>query len=605
MYYGDHTILSRNPNPGDRIREYEIIETIGKGGMSTVYKARHTMIDQIVAIKIMKPSLMDDQQFCERFVREAQAQAKLCGHPNIVTIHNLFEEDNLYIIIMEYIEGMLADQDMVRTLAQFIDNRGRLRIDQFKPILLNTLAGLEFAHQQNVVHRDIKPSNIMLMSNRSAKIADFGIARIIADQRLTKTGIVIGTPKYMSPEQVRSGEIDARSDIYSLGVTIYEALAGIAPFKGDTDYEIMRQHEETTPPPPRAIAPGIPEEWENLILRCIAKDPEERFQSIGDIKQLLAGKRIKKPVLKTLPQTGYDTMHKQPSRFHKKKAKKVTWMHWSMIGVLFTLLVIAYFVFSHLSRRDTSTKTAPIDSLASEIIPQDVILEKYADIGTLVTTSQYVVSAYIMCNEDNLHEIIIQLMQDEPGMVYIHFTDNEHQVVASSNESVIGAEYRSDFLNAAENAVRKHNNFYEGAFTIRAENNVLGAFFFTARSYGDDSLSPHDLEVLRYTSIGKLIAHAPDVEEAVINNNAMLLNDIIQSLCNQVADLDYVHIANQECVIIASSDTVMLQRTLVAEPSDSLSQHEHLNNNSYYDEFSIEISDIQIGTLVLGARLPH
>jgi serine/threonine protein kinase len=240
MYYGDHTLVSRNPNPGDRIREYEILETIGKGGMATVYKARHTLIDQTVAIKIMKPSLMDDQQFCERFIREAQAQAKLTGHPNIVTIHNLFEEDNMYIIVMEYVDGAFVDGSRIRTLAQFIEHRGRLSVKEFKPILEGMLAGLMFAHEHNVVHRDVKPSNIMLTGNGTVKIVDFGIARSIADQRLTRTGIAIGTPKYMSPEQVRSSEIDARSDIYSVGITMYEALTGSVPFKGDTDYEILR-----------------------------------------------------------------------------------------------------------------------------------------------------------------------------------------------------------------------------------------------------------------------------------------------------------------------------------------------------------------------------
>ena len=195
MYYEDSTVPSLTPSPGDKIREYEILETIGRGGMATVYKACHTLINQTVAVKIMKPSLIADPQFRERFVREAQTQAQLTGHKNIVTIHSFFEEQDSYIIVMEYIRGVHKKDKIIRTLAQYIKHFGAMTAEQFKPILNGILAGLSFAHEKGVIHRDVKPSNIMFDKEGTTKIVDFGIARILSDHTLTKTGIAVGTPR--------------------------------------------------------------------------------------------------------------------------------------------------------------------------------------------------------------------------------------------------------------------------------------------------------------------------------------------------------------------------------------------------------------------------
>ncbi|MBN2620524.1 serine/threonine protein kinase [candidate division WOR-3 bacterium] len=602
MYYGDHTMVSRNPNPGDRIREYEILETIGKGGMATVYKARHSLIDQTVAIKIMKPSLMDDQQFCERFIREAQAQAKLTGHPNIVTIHNLFEEDNLYIIVMEYVDGMFVDGSRIRTLAQFIEHRGTLSVEQFKPILEGMVSGLMFAHEHNVVHRDIKPSNIMLTGNGTVKIVDFGIARSITDQRLTKTGIAIGTPKYMSPEQVRSSRIDARSDIYSVGITMYEALTGGVPFKGDTDYEIMRQHEDTLPPLPRSIKPDIPKTWEDMILMCIAKDPAQRPQSVHDIQSILVGeKKARRPII-TEEQDLPEEPGEKPRTTGGHHRPPVLTARIVGAAAILCLLMIVYYFAVHLPGQRMKDAVYTLDSLPTDTLPGDIILKKYADIGKMITASSYVISAFIMCSEDNLNEIIIQIIGDEPDMVYIHFTDNGDKVVASSNASAIGAEYRSDILTAEENTVRRRNGFYEGAFTVSAEENILGALYFSAREPDDETaVSRSDLEVLRYTSIGNFISHSPEIEEAVIQHNVATLNGMIMAVQREIPDLKHLHITDKNHRVIASSDTTMINTNFPAgnESPDGTVQ----DTETYNGEFRITVSDIQIGVLVLGARL--
>src|SRR4030042_1406744 len=481
MYYGDQTIPSINPEPGDRIREYEIIEIIGKGGMATVYKARHTLINQIVAIKIMKPNLTADPQFCERFIREAQTQAQLTGHPNIVTMHNYIEEDDAYIIVMEYIDGIEIDGKKIRTLAQYIEECGALDIDHFKPILDGVIAGLGFAHEQNIIHRDIKPSNIMLSKKGVVKISDFGIVQIVADQKITKTGIAVGTPKYMSPEQVRGKALDGRSDIYSLGINMYEALTGQAPFKGDTDYEIMRKHEETTPAPPRSIKPDIPELWENVILMCIAKELQQRPQQCSEIQAMLAGQQaVKKIPVEKKPKATVPMPRKEKPQ-HSKNTKNII----RIVGAIFILflLIAVYYLGIY---RPNQKKQANVILNDSTIItrpaePGEIMLEKYINLGHLITGSSYVINAFILCNEDNLNEVILQLVQDEPELVYLHFTDNNKKVVASTNRDVIGAEYRSDFLRSDDDTVYERNNFYEGAYNVSIDGNKLGALYFSAR----------------------------------------------------------------------------------------------------------------------------
>jgi serine/threonine-protein kinase len=193
----------------------------------------------------------------------------------------------MYIFVMEYIEGIGINDARIRTLAQRIKKFGAFDIDSFSPVLGGLLSGLGFAHDQSIVHRDIKPSNIMFSDKSSAKLVDFGIAQMVSDQKITRTGTAVGTPKYMSPEQVRGRELDARSDIYSLGITIYEALTGKVPFQGDTDYEIMRKQEEEIPLSPGDINPQITRVWDHLILKCLSKDPGQRPQSCREISHIL------------------------------------------------------------------------------------------------------------------------------------------------------------------------------------------------------------------------------------------------------------------------------------------------------------------------------
>ena len=219
--------------PGSMVSGYRIEEMIGKGGMGAVYRARDTALDRLVAIKALNPELSANSEFLKRFRQEAQIQAKL-NHPNIVGLFALTEEFGTHYMVMEYAPG--------RTLKEFINSIGPIPEKRAIPILSQVLNALDFAHKRGIIHRDIKPSNIIVDSDDNVKILDFGIARVMGEQGLTRTGQNIGTVYYMSPEQVRADkDIDARSDIFNLGITFYEMLTGRTPYNTDTasDYTIM------------------------------------------------------------------------------------------------------------------------------------------------------------------------------------------------------------------------------------------------------------------------------------------------------------------------------------------------------------------------------
>ncbi len=596
MYYGDQTIPSINPEPGDRIREYEIIETIGRGGMATVYKARHTLINQIVAIKIMQSNLTTDPQFCERFVREAQTQAQLTGHPNIVTMYNYIEEDNAYIIVMEYIDGIEVNGMKIRTLGQYIEKRGALTVDIFKPMLDAVVAGLDFAHRQQIIHRDIKPSNIMLSQMGAAKISDFGIVHIIADQKITRTGIAVGTPKYMSPEQVRGKELDARSDIYSLGITVYEALTGQAPFKGDTDYEIMRQHEETPPVPLRSIKPEIPELWENVVLMCIAKDPAQRPRQCRDIQAMIEGSQEAKKIT-------FDAKKKSAAPAPRRNRKNIVRAAGAIIILM--LLIAAYYFGIYRFRQKTGTAITAADTsfVSGPVEPGAIMLLRYDDLGRLISSSNYLINAFILCNENNLNEVILQIVRDEPEIVYLHFTDNNSKVVASTNNTVIGAEYRSDFIRADDNRVFDRNNFYEGAYQVSIDGNKLGALYFSARIMPNTLTKPVEVLIARrYGTIGNFIAHSSHVEDLVIQQERSELNHVIKHARRLIPSLECIHIVDNSNTVMASTDAQMINRKFLPEHTLGDSLDYVIADNKYQGIFNITVAGKKIGSVFLSAR---
>ena len=257
---------------------YRILRRLGRGGMADVYLAEDEELGRRLAIKILNDRHAADDQFVERFRREATNAAGL-SHPNIVSIYDRGEAEGTYYIAMEYLEGS--------TLKDLVVQRGPLPVDEAIGFARDILEALRFAHRKGLVHRDIKPHNVMCDSDRRVKVTDFGIARAGASQ-MTEAGSIIGTAQYLSPEQARGGAIDHRSDLYSVGVVLYELLTGTVPFAGDTPVEIAMKHLSSVPEPPSVRRPDVPEALDQIVLRALAKDPDERYQTSEEMDAELA-----------------------------------------------------------------------------------------------------------------------------------------------------------------------------------------------------------------------------------------------------------------------------------------------------------------------------
>ena len=263
---------------GQILGNYKIEQKLGEGGMGAVYRGLDLMLEREVAIKALRPELGSQPQVVERFRSEAVTLAKL-NHPNIATLYSFFRQGEDFYMVLEYVRGV--------TLDHVIQQRGSVPPEQAIPLFCQVLDGIDHAHRFGIIHRDIKPANMMLTPEGILKVLDFGIARILGTARMTKQGPLIGTIEYMAPEQVRGMETDARSDIYSLGMLLYEILTGRPPFQIENEFELMKAQIEQTPVAPRQLNPGIPEAVEGAIMRALAKNPDHRFQTAGDFRAVL------------------------------------------------------------------------------------------------------------------------------------------------------------------------------------------------------------------------------------------------------------------------------------------------------------------------------
>ncbi len=267
---------------GQTLGKYRVLDPLGRGGMAQVYRAYHPQLDRYVALKVLRSDLVEEEEFLVRFRREAQAVAGL-RHPNIVQVFDFDVQGDIYFMVMELLEG-----DTLKARLNDYRLRGeQMPRGEIVRVLLDVLDGLAYAHGEGMIHRDIKPANILLTKRGQAVIGDFGIAQIVGATRHTVSGALMGTLNYMAPEQGLEGHSDARSDVYSLGIVLYEMLTQHTPFDADTPMAVLMKHLNDPLPLPRKFDATIPEPFERIVLKALSKRPEERYQSAQEMAQAL------------------------------------------------------------------------------------------------------------------------------------------------------------------------------------------------------------------------------------------------------------------------------------------------------------------------------
>ena len=347
---------------GDR---YELVEKIGGGGMALVYKAKCRLLNRYVAVKILRPEFANDEEFVKRFRVEAQSAASL-SHPNIVSIYDVGQNEDLHYIIMEFVDGI--------TLKQYITQKGALSWKEATNISIQICSAIENAHRNHIVHRDIKPHNILLTRDGIAKVTDFGIARAVSSSTITMVGSTIGSVHYFSPEQARGGFIDEKSDLYSLGITMYEMVTGRVPFDGETPVAIALKHIQEQASNPINIKPELPQGVNDIIVKGIMKDPNQRYQTatefLDDLYKVLKephGEFVVKNDFENSPTRrvqaiGSDNLKKKEEYLirekeedkvtkEKKKDKLTYWL--AGISAVIIMLVLGVIAYRILSPADT------------------------------------------------------------------------------------------------------------------------------------------------------------------------------------------------------------------------------------------------------------
>ncbi|RKD27833.1 serine/threonine protein kinase [Caminicella sporogenes DSM 14501] len=389
---------------------YEILEKIGGGGMALVYKAKCRLLNRYVAVKILRPEFTSDEDFISKFAKESQAAASL-SHPNIVSIYDVGIDNDIYYIVMEYVKG--------KNLKKYIKEKGPLSNEEVINISKQIALALNHAHANHIIHRDIKPHNILITEDGRVKVTDFGIARAVTSSTVTNTGNVIGSVHYFSPEQARGGFVDEKSDIYSLGVTMYEAATGKVPFSGDTPISVALKHLKEDVIPPSLINRNISKSLESIILKCMQKEKSKRYDSALDLYNDL-NRALTDPSLEVLMDFEED---ESPTRIlppindvklekREVKAKRNSNKKQLFLGVISALVVSIIFVtaiFYNSFKENFFTKELEIPDLTN--VSYEIAKNKLIEMGLKIDLereqySKKVEKGYIITQLPKAGEIV-------------------------------------------------------------------------------------------------------------------------------------------------------------------------------------------------------
>jgi serine/threonine-protein kinase len=348
---------------GQRVGDYEVLALLGAGGMGRVYKVRNIISNREEAMKILLPEYTSEPELANRFMSEIRTLAGL-EHPNIAQLRTAFQFQNQLVMVMEYVEGVTLE-----TLA----SKMQIPLDRVLDFSTQVLAALSYAHSKGVTHRDIKPANIMITSHGLVKLMDFGIAKSTNDMQLTRPGTTMGSVYYMSPEQVRGGTVDARSDIYSFGVTLYEMLTGRKPFQADTSYSVLNAQLNEAPTPPAQVNPALSPELNNIVLRAMVKVPDGRFRTAEEFRNALKSLG-QAPATQPIAQAPVAAQPVQPPPQQQgfapvavggpvatasgSKSHRGLWIGLGAVAAILALVAAATFL-PHLFKTNASQKAAP------------------------------------------------------------------------------------------------------------------------------------------------------------------------------------------------------------------------------------------------------
>ena len=346
---------------GTTIGRYEIVEPLGQGGMAVVYKALQPALDRIVALKVIRSGFSEDPEFLERFKREARAVARL-DHPNIVQVYDFDQVEGRAFLAMQFLDGGTL-RDRIVQLAR----EGKLLPQgDVAHVIEQVAAALAYAHSAGVIHRDVKPANVMLTRDGRAVVTDFGIARMLGQTQLTATGVGIGTPEYMSPEQGQGGALDARSDVYSLAVVAYELLTGRVPFVGDTPFAVVLKHVRDPLPLPSQANPLLSPAFDAVLAKALAKDPADRYATVNDLAQALRGviggsASATLPTIRTAPARTEHPVTAASRKEGSERQRQVT----GLVAALALIGVLAFDISPRLAAIDASS----LDRLVPSPVP--------------------------------------------------------------------------------------------------------------------------------------------------------------------------------------------------------------------------------------------